>query len=78
MKIYVVSDNPNFHIGLGLAGVSGRYAYTPEEMGQVLDEISAGAGLIIVTSSLAAKCGDVLHEFRAKNPLPLVTIVPDI
>jgi len=64
-------------VGLALAGVLCRQAHTPDEVLRVLAETVQDAGLVIITSGLAAKSAAVLEIYREKNPLPLVVIIPD-
>jgi len=77
-KIYAISDNPITCMGLGLAQVSSLLARTPEDLQQLLSNIkTADPGLIIISESLATKGERILEEYRQKNQLPLITIIPD-
>ena len=77
-KIYAISDNPITCMGLGLAQVSSLLARTPEDLQQLLSNIkTADPGLIIISKSLATKGEHILEEYRQKNQLPLITIIPD-
>lgn len=85
-RLYVISDDHSICTGLGLAGVDGQLAYTEEELRQVLADIGCRdashrnndcGALVIITSGLAARCEEFLHEYRTKNQLPLITVIPD-
>jgi len=76
VKIYAISDNQNILTGLGLAEVSGKLAHTPQELLKTLEQIAPEASLVIISSDIAQKSADILEEYRAKNPLPLITTIP--
>jgi len=76
-NLYAISDSPHALTGLALAGVSGQQTHTPEELHQLLEYISPHTGIIIITSGLATKSAEIIEEFREKNPLPLVVVIPD-
>ena len=76
-KLHAISDNPDTNAGLELVEISTQLAHTPEELRQTLENIGPEIGIIIITSSLAAKSADILATYRDKNKLPLITIIPD-
>jgi len=77
-KIYAISDNAQTCIGLGLAEVSSSLAKSPEDLQQILANIDhAESSIVIITEGLAQKSAEILAGFRAKNNLPLITIIPD-
>jgi len=76
-KLHSISDNKSTVNGLELAEVSSRLAHTPDELRYTLENLEPDVGIVIITSGLAAKSADVLDEYRAKNRLPMITIIPD-
>jgi len=79
-KVYAISDNLDDIIGLGLAEISAQLAETPDEVGSAIESIlntDPNAGLIIITASLAARSEELLADFRARNKLPLITVIPN-
>jgi len=76
-KLQAISNNPNTNTGLELVEVASKLAYTPGELSQTLESLDPEIGIVIITSGLADKCMDVLDKYRAKNRLPLITIIPE-
>ena len=77
-KLFVISCCPDICTGLGLANVPGKLAHCAEELRQALEGLEPDVGLVIVTSNLAEKYADVLKEYRDKNRLPLITVIPNL
>jgi len=75
--LHAVSDNQHVLTGLALAGVQGQPASTPSELSRALECMAKDIGIVIITSSLANKCTEVLDKYRQKNPHKLVSIIPE-
>ena len=77
LGLYVISDCREALTGLALGGIPGQLAATPEELHRALESIPPHVGIVIITSSLAAKSADIIENYRGKNRMPLITVVPD-
>ena len=76
-KIRAITDNPDAYAGLSLAGVHCQQANTPDALLQALAGMCRDTGLVIITSTLAAKSAAMLERYREKNPLPMLVIIPE-
>ena len=75
--LYAISDCRENLTGLALVGIPGHPAATPEELRRALENIPPDVGIVIVTSTLAAKSADIIENHRSKNRLPLIAVIPE-
>ena len=76
-KLSAISDNPNTCTGLGLVEVDCQLVQDSDQLKFALDNLDPDAGLVVVTSSLAAKGADILEKFRERNNMPILAVIPD-
>ena len=76
-SLTAISDNPNICTGLGLVEVACQLVQDSNQLKHALDNLDPEAGLVVVTSGLAAKGADILAKFREKNSIPILAVIPD-
>jgi V/A-type H+-transporting ATPase subunit F len=79
LKAFLVSDNHDSVVGMGLAGIHGVIAHGREEIleavRQALEE--PDLGILVLTEKAALEVPDVVRDLRQSGELPLVVEIPD-
>ncbi|MDR2074520.1 MAG: V-type ATP synthase subunit F [Oscillospiraceae bacterium] len=79
MKFFLISDNVDTLVGLGLVGIKGVITHSEEKVKELLKTAVADEdiAIILITQELNAKCIKWIDDFRLKFFKPLVVQIPD-
>ncbi|MBF7096557.1 V-type ATP synthase subunit F [Alkalibacter mobilis] len=78
MKSYLISDNRDTYVGLRMAGIEGEYLQNIENAEMVFKTaVSSGYGIIFLTEKIYVKIKEKVIEYKEKNSIPLITVIPD-
>ena len=78
MKIFLISDNHDTHIGLRLVGVDGVVVKTPQELKQEIQKVleNEDIGLLLIMERLCRMSPNLIDDIKLHRKLPLVVEIP--
>ena len=79
MKMYLISDNVDTHIGMRLAGVEGVVVHQQEEFVDALQRAVADPeiGVLLITMKLSALAPALVDDIKLNCTRPLIVEIPD-
>lgn len=79
MKSYLISDNHDTYVAMGLAGITGIIVHEKEEVLQALDQALSDKeiGIIIITELILEKVKEEVMALKLSRRYPLIVEIPD-
>lgn len=79
MKMFIISDNQDTHIGLRLVGVDGVVVKTSEEFKEQLNTIleDKTVGILLIMEKLCRNHPQLIDDIKLNRRLPLIVEIPD-
>ena len=77
MRIFAISDNADFEVGMKLAGADSISLNNEEEINKKIDEILQvkDIGILVVSVKIYDMAKDRIDDIRLNKRLPLITII---
>ena len=77
MRIFAISDNADFEVGMKLAGEDSISLNNEEEINKKIDEILQvkDIGILVVSEKIYDMAKDRIDDIRLNKRLPLITII---
>jgi V/A-type H+-transporting ATPase subunit F len=79
MKSFLISENRDSFLGMQLAGVDGVYIKSKAEIEEAFKEAlqNSDIGIVYLTEKAFLMIETMVMEAKAKNFVPLITVIPD-
>lgn len=77
MRIFAISDNADFEVGMKLAGADSISLNNEEEINKKIDEILQvkDIGILVVSEKIYDMAKDRIDDIRLNKRLPLITFI---
>ena len=79
MQFYLISDNIDTQMGMGLAGIDGVVVHEPEEVERELEKAleNKNVAVILMTEKLMKLCSELVYDVKLNRKSPLIVEIPD-
>ncbi len=79
MKSFLISDNKDTWVGMGLAGVDGVVAHDRDEVLQAIKDAVGreDIGILILTEKIVDQVKEEVLKLKLKTKKPLIVEIPD-
>lgn len=79
MRSYLISDNMDTFVGMGMAGIEGIVLHEKEEIIKKIEELTKDneIGIIIITEKIGSLILDEVNRIKLSKDTPLLVEIPD-